>query len=491
MVSSDLKTVPVLVVGAGPAGLVTALTLAQNGVECLLVERRNELSGLPRATVVSTRSMELMRGFGLEDEIRAGGIDVEWLGLECATLARASDGVELGLGLPSSSQSALLSPCAPFCAPQDHLEPVLLRRLERTPGAEVGLGTEVIDVESRPDLVRITLRDGASGSIATVEASYLVAGDGAHSTVRRLLGIPMRGPDRLAEAANVLFRAPLWDVLGDRRYGLYAVTETDPRGVFLPAGRDDRWLFGTIWEPGQRAASEFTVERMEEIIRRGSGVRDLAPRIERIGSFTFSAQIADRFGEGRTFLVGDAAHRVTPRGGTGMNTAIHDGYDLGWKLSWVLRGFAEASLLDSFESERRPVVEHNVARSADPSGSVRDASQELHADIGGRVAHVWVPGAGGRVSTLDLLGPALTLFTGPEPAHWAAAAAELAARLPLQVRELDALTARSLGVRQGGALLARPDGVPLGLWPADVGAVLTLREALRATAGHTALRAAA
>ena len=77
-----------------------------------------------------------------------------------------------------------------------------------------------------------------------------------------------------------------------------------------------------------------------------------------------------------------------------MNTAIHDGYDLGWKLAWVLRGWAGAELLDSYEAERRPVAEHNVARSADPTGSRRGADQELRVDLGGRIAHVWVPGAG-------------------------------------------------------------------------------------------------
>jgi len=74
-------------------------------------------------------------------------------------------------------------------------------------------------------------------------------------------------------------------------------------------------------------------------------------------SFTFAAQLADRFRRGNVFIVGDAAHRVTPRGGTGMNTAIHDGYDLGWKLAWVLTGWAEPSLLDSYESERRRRVQ--------------------------------------------------------------------------------------------------------------------------------------
>ena len=105
--------------------------------------------------------------------------------------------------------------------------------------------------------------------------------------------------------------------------------------------------------------------------------------MEGIGAFTFAAQLAERFREGSAFLVGDAAHRVSPRGGTGMNTAMHDGFDLGWKLAWVLRGWAQPALLDTYELERRPIVEHNLARSADPGGSNREVADEDCAPISG------------------------------------------------------------------------------------------------------------
>ena len=99
------------------------------------------------------------------------------------------------------------------------------------------------------------------------------------------------------------------------------------------------------------------------------GSTTCSPRIERIGPFSFAAQLADRFRVASTFLVGDAAHRVTPRGGTGMNTAIQGAHDLAWKLAGVLRGWAAPALLDSYETEFRPTAEHNVVRSADPPAS--------------------------------------------------------------------------------------------------------------------------
>jgi hypothetical protein len=148
---------------------------------------------------------------------------------------------------------------------------------------------------------------------------------------------------------------------------------------------------------------------------------------------------------------------VTPRGATGLNTAIRDGFDLGWKLAWALRGWADPALLDSYERERRPIAEFNTGRSVRADGSLLGVSTGLSADIGGRIPHVWVDGA---VSTLDRLGPGLTLFTGPA---WIGPVGTAPSTPPVRVERLGELPARALGVGRSGWLLARPDGHPVAL----------------------------
>src|SRR5829696_1172266 len=415
MADLDGDRVPVLVVGAGPAGLVAGLTLARYGVEVLLVEKRSSISTRSRALVLSTRSVEILRTFGLEDDVRAASADIEPVGWMAPTLAAAAtEGHLMPLGHPTHEQAATVSPTRPAWASQDQVEPLLLAGLRRAPGVAVRFDCELVTVREDGDGVLATLRETRSGRTREVRADYLIGADGARGVVRNNLGIDMSGPGEQGEYEAVDFRAPLAHVVGDRSFGLAFITHPGARGILARRGAGDLWHYGVPCRPGSPKLADRSGRELAELVATAAGVPGLEPDIVHITAYVFGAEIADRYGDGRVFLAGDSAHRMTPRGGTGMNTAIQDAYDLGWKLGWVLRGWAGPDLLDTYEPERRPVGEHNVTRSADPDGAKRQAEEALPWDLNGRMAHRWLQHLGRTVSTLDLLGTGLTLFTAAD-----------------------------------------------------------------------------
>jgi 2-polyprenyl-6-methoxyphenol hydroxylase-like FAD-dependent oxidoreductase len=451
----------VVVVGAGPSGLASAITLATYGIQTLVVERRPAPSDLPRATVASTGTMELVRRWGLEARARDCSIEVVWQAWACTTMREAEGGAAIEVGLPTPEQAALVSPTSPACLPQDALEPLLEEHLASSGSGRLERGVEFLALEEASDSGYVLTLSGPDG-LRRVHARYVIGADGMRSKVREALGITTEGSPALEERLAILFRAPIWELVGERRHGIYFVTGAGEDRSLLPAGKPDRWVLGMPWEGGAAAVENLTSEEVVRWIRETAGEARLDVELERLMPVAFGVGLAERFREGDAFLIGDAAHRVTPRGGTGMNTAIRDGFDIGWKLAWVLRGWGADGLLETYERERRPVAEHNTERSVRADGSIFGTTFGLNADIGGRIAHVWVPRDAGAVSTLDLLGDGLTLFVGPD---WQGDAPDQdAGSPPLTVERLDAIAGRALGLAQGGSVLTRPDGHPVALW---------------------------
>ncbi|MFN2607501.1 MAG: FAD-dependent monooxygenase [Acidimicrobiales bacterium] len=456
----------VLVVGAGPCGLVAGMTLARYGVDVSVVEQRDGVSNLSRALVVSTRGMELMRRFGIEEAVRAGAADVEPTALVTPTLA-SSEGHVMPLGYPSDDEAAEASPSRPSWTPQDRHEPLLLAHLRASPSARVRFGTRLVALDQDEEKISATVVDRASDNLQRVEARYAIAADGAHSAARTALGIAMEGPDDLAVYERVEFLAALDQAVGDRRHALYVLERPDVDGAVLARrGRENRWGLSRERPVGRRGMDGLTGDQLVAMIRTATGVGDLDVTIERVTSFTFAAQMAESYRAGRGFLVGDAAHRMTPRGGTGMNTGIQDAFDLGWKLAWVLHGWAPPRLLDTYESERRPIGVHNVGRSAEAGGARRTTDEAMRWDLDGRLLHCWLDRDGRRVSTIDLIGDALTLFTAAEGARWADVIGQMGFAAPTDIVVTDTAAAVGLGVAPTGGVLVRPDGHEVARWSA-------------------------
>src|SRR5262249_17848542 len=144
-----------------------------------------------------------------------------------------------------------------------------------------------------------TLRDVRTGATGSVRARYVIGADGVHGPTRAALGIDASGADRLHESVSVLFRAPLWDVVGPHRYGIYWITPPDATGSLIPAGLGDRWIHAFEWDPTREQLDDYTPARITDRIRLATGVAHLEPKIESVGAVTFATKLADHFRAGR------------------------------------------------------------------------------------------------------------------------------------------------------------------------------------------------
>ena len=486
--------VPILIVGAGPAGLCSSILLSRLGVQSLLVERHPSTSIHPKATGISTRSMELFRSWGIERQIRDAAMTLEFVSsvrpnLSAAELERRS------LGYPARDEALALSPTTPAVLAQDILEPILVEHARSYPGAEVRFNTELVELQQKADGVHAIVVHRETGERLEVQAQYVIAADGANSPIRRQLGVATQGVARIGEYLSILFRADLTSVVGSNLCGLYMLQGLGgpAPSVVVPTSRDGRrWILATPWR-GDAPIDSLSADDLLGIVRRAVGRPDLAVEIVDSQLVGIGAEVAERFRDGNVFLVGDSAHRTAPTGGTGMNTAIASAHNLAWKLAAVLNGIANPSLLDTYDPERRPSGERNLLRSRGQlqgvSGVAADlgvvySSEAVVAEsdevrptvieptapvcVGARAPHVWLDADAQRLSTLDLFGHGLTLLTGVADNAWRVAARSVARSLgvPLgavmiggaELADLSGEWLPKYGIDADGAVLVRPDG---------------------------------
>jgi 2-polyprenyl-6-methoxyphenol hydroxylase-like FAD-dependent oxidoreductase len=337
----------VLIVGAGPTGLVLALWLTRLGVRVRIIDKTSEPGTTSRALAVQARTLEFYRQIGLADAVVDRGRNVAAVNLWVAgkQVAHAVLGA-MGAGI-SPFPYALVYP-------QDEHERLLIERLAEA-GVKVERKTEFLGLEEKPGrvLARLRLPDGTGQAC---EATYVAGCDGAHSTVREALAIGFPGGtyDHVFYVADVEAGGAI--ASGEIHVGL---DTTDFLAVF-PLKHDGHWrLVGTVHDELRSGHENLS---WDDVSRRVIGWMQVdVANVNWFSTYHVHHRVADRFRQGRAFVLGDAAHIHSPVGGQGMNTGIGDAVNLAWKLADVLRGRADAALLDSYEQERIAFARRLVA----------------------------------------------------------------------------------------------------------------------------------
>lgn len=352
--------IPVLIVGGGPIGLFSSILLSRLGIAHEIIERRKELHRAPQAHVVSSRSLELFRAAGL-DAAALAAIATSAKDTRAIRYVNTLAGPELGrMDLASAEMLARIlaaTPCPPTNISQHKLEPLLCEAASKA-GAEVRFGEAWESMETDAEGVTSTICM-PDGTLRWVRSRYLLACDGAGSRVRNALGIELIGPAEVQRFAMVDVAANLRAVVGDRPALLYWNLDPAEPGVFIAHDIDERWVCMMMLAPGERAPSKDEA-RAAVASRIGC---DADFEILGVDEWVMTAQVAERYQEGRVMLIGDAAHRFPPTGGLGMNTGLADAFNLAWKLAAVLDDRAHPALLESYDSERRAIAQANTDQS--------------------------------------------------------------------------------------------------------------------------------
>ncbi len=324
----------VLIVGAGPTGLLLAGDLAAAGVSCAVLERRDHESNLTRAFGVHARTLELLDARGVADDLVKTGTPIDRL--------RFLEDVELDFStLPSRFPYVLITP-------QYETERVLEERA-RALGAEILTGMEVTGLSQDADGVDVEVRT-VTGEDERVRARYVVGADGVHSAVRHSLGLafPGRAVVRSVMMADVRLADPPPDVLRANAVG-------DAFSLIVPFG--DGWYRVIAWtrDVSRPETAPVELEEIRAVVRRAFGTDHGMHDARWTSRFHSDERQVPRYRVGRVFLAGDAAHVHSPAGGLGMNTGLQDAANLGWKLAAAVHGRAGEELLDSYHDERHPV----------------------------------------------------------------------------------------------------------------------------------------
>jgi 2-polyprenyl-6-methoxyphenol hydroxylase-like FAD-dependent oxidoreductase len=409
----------VLIVGAGPAGLAMAIELGTRGIAVRLVERNSRGGVAPRAKTTNVRTRTHLRRWGLADTLAAAsplGIDYP-NDIRFVTRLAGHELAHFRDAFNAAPARSDLYPEHAQWVPQYTLERVLLDHVRTLPTVDVHFGVSLLDAKATDEGV-IARLEGCDGEAFDCAARYLVGADGARSRVRDLVGARMEGRYGITRNYNIVFRAPgLAQAHAHGPAVQYWQVNADGASLIGPMDEGDVWFF---MPTGMKDGETLSNADAAEAIARATGIA-LPYEILSTDEWVASRLLADAYRRGPMFLVGDACHLHPPFGGYGMNMGVADSVDLGWKMAAVIEGWAAPTLLDTYQTERRPmheaVMEEAVANNALLGGQLyqdglEDGTAEgeaLRRSVGERILAA-------KAREFHTLGTVLGLGYGSSPA---------------------------------------------------------------------------
>jgi 2-polyprenyl-6-methoxyphenol hydroxylase-like FAD-dependent oxidoreductase len=380
--------VPVLIVGAGPAGATTALLLGRLGIPSIVISRHAGTANTPRAHIFNQRAMEVLRDAQLEQQLQGLASSAKYM-VHCSWL-HSLEGEEYGRVYTWGNRPDRkgdyenASPCVMSDLPQSVLEPVLVKAGQFV-GAKFRFSTEFISQKptDKGEMIETIVRKRGSDQSYTIRSRYLIGADGARSSVLDSIGVPVDGK-QLNTAFNVHIKADLSRYLEVRPGSMNWILNPDaPQwsavGNFRMVRPWDEWVVSM--HPASKDGQPFEPTKEDILNRLHQMIGDEGETpIEILSSFrwTINDQVARSWQKGNVICIGDAVHRHPPINGLGSNTCISDAFNLSWKLAYVLKGLASRNVLDSVTIERKPVGD-NVVRRANEG---MEAHRKLWATIG-------------------------------------------------------------------------------------------------------------
>lgn len=337
----------VVIVGGGPVGLLSACLLARYGVECTLLEQNAQCSEMGKAGGISTRSIEIFEVAGIVNEVLAAAIRLDRVDV----VERRSGKVLLRFPLERLASDTAYPLQVHIL--QSDLEPIILAGARRF-GADVRFNHRVTSFSQDDDACYLTVETPRGAE--TMQADYVLACEGAHSVVRRGLGISLEGTTWPERIVIIELQPEFTDEGPPYESDLSYVV--DPHEWLILVRQPALWrvlypIPVDAQEPDRAEAERRVRLAMPDIVD---------TRISKWETYRIHQRVAARFREGRAFLLGDSAHLITPMGGLGLNTGLEDALNLAWKLAWVVRHGADERILASYDSERRPVAARIAAR---------------------------------------------------------------------------------------------------------------------------------